>query len=110
MNLDVNYEITTYTSDVDNASPTSNPFIAIYGQNQCTKEMPLVPNKADRDRYFQRGNVDKFVLEVDFLFQKSLIVLVSFIASSTSNPHCYILTSFLFYLYSADGRGGGPDS
>lgn len=46
------------------ASPSSNPFIAIYGRNSCTKETPLVTNSAERGRYFKSGAADKFLLEV----------------------------------------------
>ena len=60
----INYEVTTYTSGVSGSSPSSNPYIAIYGRKSCTKEKPLVGNAEDRGRYFKSGGVDKFVLEV----------------------------------------------
>ena len=56
--------MTTYTSGVSGSSPSSNPFIAIYGRKSCTKETPLVSNAGDRGRYFKSGATDKFLLEV----------------------------------------------
>ena len=68
----INYEVTTYTSTVSGSSPSSNPYIAIYGRKSCTKETPLVSNAADRGRYFKSGVSDKFLLEVTFDFTLKL--------------------------------------
>lgn len=59
----VPYEITVYTSSIKGAGTSANPFIAIYGKESCTNEVPLCP-KAERKGKFEQGSVDRFVLEV----------------------------------------------
>ena len=60
----VPYEITTYTSDMSNSGTNADVYVVLYGRESCTEKMSLCANKNERKKCFERGQVDKFVLEV----------------------------------------------
>jgi len=58
------YEITTYTSDVRGAGTEADVYVVLYGRDACTSQKSLCPNKSDRKKLFNKGEVGKFVVEV----------------------------------------------
>ena len=58
------YEVTTHTSDLSGAGTRADVFIVIYGKDRCTSQKSLCSSKHERKESFERGNVDKFVVEV----------------------------------------------
>ncbi|XP_039606557.1 lipoxygenase homology domain-containing protein 1-like [Polypterus senegalus] len=62
----VPYEITVYTSDIYNAGTDSDVFVVLYGRDSiCTHQKSLCVNKRERRMYFERGAVDKFIVELE---------------------------------------------
>ena len=61
------YEITTYTSDVRGAGTEADVYVVLYGRDACTSQKSLCPNKSDRKKLFNKGEVGKFVVEVFFV-------------------------------------------
>ncbi|GCB79511.1 hypothetical protein scyTo_0020217, partial [Scyliorhinus torazame] len=61
----VPYEITVSTSDIYGSGTDADVFIVLYGRNGiCTHQKSLCVNKRERKICFQRGAVNKFVIEV----------------------------------------------
>jgi len=58
------YEVTTYTSDIRGAGTEADVYVVLYGQDSCTSQKSLCPNKNDRKKLFSTGEVAKFVVEV----------------------------------------------
>ena len=61
------YEITTYTSDIRSAGTEADVYVVLYGRDMCTSQKSLCPNKNDRKKRFNKGEVAKFVVEVNSL-------------------------------------------
>ncbi|XP_043937953.1 lipoxygenase homology domain-containing protein 1 isoform X2 [Protopterus annectens] len=62
----VPYEITVYTSNIFGAGTDADIFIALYGKDGiCTQQKSLCVNKRERRLCFERGAVDKFVVEME---------------------------------------------
>jgi len=62
--LGIPYEITTYTSDVRGAGTEADVYVVLYSKDVCTSQKSLCPNKNDRKKRFNRGEVARFVVEV----------------------------------------------
>lgn len=62
--LGVPYEVTVYTSDVSSGGTNADVSIVIYGKDKCTAQKSLCSSKQERKQSFQRGGIDKFVIEV----------------------------------------------
>ena len=58
------YEITTYTSDMRSAGTEADVYVVLYGRDMCTSQKSICPNKNDRKKFFNKGEVAKFVVEV----------------------------------------------
>lgn len=54
----------TYTSDISKAGTDADVYVALYGPDGNTRQVPLCPNKKDRRDKFERGSIDTFVIEV----------------------------------------------
>ena len=63
-NSGIPYEITTHTSDMSNSGTNADVYVVLYGQESCTEKKSLCSSKSERKKCFERGQVDKFVLEV----------------------------------------------
>ncbi|XP_043570379.1 lipoxygenase homology domain-containing protein 1-like [Chiloscyllium plagiosum] len=64
----VPYEITVYTSDIYGAGTDADVFIVLYGRDgACTHQKSLCLNKRERKMYFERGAVNKFVVELEYV-------------------------------------------
>ncbi|XP_059505870.1 lipoxygenase homology domain-containing protein 1 [Stegostoma tigrinum] len=62
----VPYEITVYTSDIYGAGTDADVFIVLYGRDGvCTHQKSLCVNKRERKTYFERGAVNKFIVELE---------------------------------------------
>ncbi len=60
----VPYEITTFTTDMSGAGTDADVYVVLYGRDTCTEQKSLCPVKQNRKKLFERGQKDKFVLEV----------------------------------------------
>ena len=58
------YEITTYTSNIRGAGTEADVYVVLYGRDMCTSKKSICPNKNDRKKLFNKGEVAKFVVEV----------------------------------------------
>ena len=58
------YEITTYTSNIRGAGTEADVYVVLYGRDICTSQKSICPNKNDRKKRFNKGEVAKFVVEV----------------------------------------------
>ncbi len=65
----VPYEITTFTSDISGAATDSDIFTVVYGEEGCTDQHLLEPNKSERKKVFKQGEKDTFILEVPYFIQ-----------------------------------------
>ncbi|XP_013416715.1 lipoxygenase homology domain-containing protein 1 isoform X2 [Lingula anatina] len=61
----VPYEITTYTSDMRGGSTDADVYVVLYGKDSCTQQKSLCSSKRERKQSFNKGAVDKFVLELE---------------------------------------------
>ncbi|ESO97796.1 hypothetical protein LOTGIDRAFT_208950 [Lottia gigantea] len=59
------YEITAYTSEKSGASTDADVYIVLYGKDTCTEQKSLCPTKRERKEHFNKGNVDKFIVELE---------------------------------------------
>lgn len=60
----VPYEITTHTSDMSHSGTNADVYVVLYGRETCTEKKSLCATKSERKKCFEKGQVDKFVLEV----------------------------------------------
>ena len=76
--VDVRYEVTTYTSDVQGAGTDANVYVSMYGQRGHTGELPLIDTKKHKRKdCFERKSVDVCVVEVStFVWQLLQLVKV----------------------------------
>ena len=58
------YEVTTHTSDRRGAGTEADVYVVLYSRDACTSQKSLCPNKSDRKKRFNRGEVARFVVEV----------------------------------------------
>jgi len=61
------YEITTYTSNLRGAGTEADVYVVLYGRDMCTSQKSICPNKNDRKKQFNKGEVARFVVEVKHL-------------------------------------------
>ncbi|KAI3361755.1 hypothetical protein L3Q82_002099 [Scortum barcoo] len=62
----VPYEIKIFTSDVFGAGTDADVFIVLYGRDAvCTQQKSLCVNKRERMMYFERGDEDMFIVELE---------------------------------------------
>ncbi|XP_064633987.1 lipoxygenase homology domain-containing protein 1-like isoform X3 [Lineus longissimus] len=61
----VPYEIVTYTSNISGASTDADVYIVVYGKELVTQQKTLCVSKQERKKSFKKGQVDKFVLELE---------------------------------------------
>ncbi|XP_059150632.1 lipoxygenase homology domain-containing protein 1-like isoform X2 [Physella acuta] len=59
------YEITTYTSNISGAGTDAMVHIALYGKEVATQQKDLCSNKRECKAKFNKGSVDKFIVELE---------------------------------------------
>ncbi|XP_050409617.1 lipoxygenase homology domain-containing protein 1 [Patella vulgata] len=59
------YEITVYTTKKAGASTDADVYIVLYGRDTCTEQKSLCATKRERKECFNKGSVDKFVVELE---------------------------------------------